>query len=218
MQADDEPAPSRGACATLCCALCEAEPPVYAITMLPCRHAAILRDPQALATLERLLAPGPGAARGPGPGGGAVAHPRLLSMRTFEFLPASGVAVAVRRWTAQGSLRDLLRGVSPEGEHGRKYFHVGAPLSETKCCSYGYHLLQALRALAPLGAWTALHAHCANLFVDPRFDPSPPPPPAPASASASRPPRPRPEPEPEPEPDDPSISPRSPPAGRSSSR
>ena len=32
-----------------------------------------------------------------------------------------------------------------EGEHGRKYFHVGAPLSETKCCSYGYHLLQALR-------------------------------------------------------------------------
>ena len=36
----------------------------------------------------------------------------------------------------------MLQGVSPEGEHGRKYFHVGKPLSETKCSAYGYHLLQ----------------------------------------------------------------------------
>ena len=39
-------------------------------------------------------------------------------------------------------MRATLQGVSPEGEHGRKYFHVGKPLSETKCSAYGYHLLQ----------------------------------------------------------------------------
>ena len=64
-------------------------------------------------------------------------------------------------------MRAMLQGVSPEGEHGRKYFHVGKPLSETKCSAYGYHLLQALRALAPLGSWTATHAHCGNCFVTP---------------------------------------------------
>ena len=173
---DDEPTP-RGICANLYDALCGAEPAVYVLTVLPCRNAPLLHDAHALATLHRLLVPprDSSAAR-PRPslrGGRLTAeeapshHPRVLRMRSFDFLPASGTAVCVRQWTPAGSLRDMLQGVSPEGEHGRKYFHVGSPLSETKCAAYGYHLLQALRALAPLGSWTAMHAHCGNCFVSP---------------------------------------------------
>ena len=173
---DDEPTP-RGICANLYDALCGAEPAVYVLTVLPCRNAPLLHDAHALATLHRLLVPPrDSSATRPRPslrGGRLTAeeapshHPRVLRMRSFDFLPASGTAVCVRQWTPAGSLRDMLQGVSPEGEHGRKYFHVGSPLSETKCAAYGYHLLQALRALAPLGSWTAMHAHCGNCFVSP---------------------------------------------------
>lgn len=172
----DEPTPRRGTCASLYHTLCGAEPAVYVLTVLPCRNASLLHDAHALATLHRLLVPSPRDAKVTRPSlrdGRLTAeeapshHPRVLRMRSFDFLPASGMAVCVRRWTPAGSLRDLLQGVSPEGEHGRKYFRVGKPLSETKCSAYGYHLLQALRALSPLGSWTALHAHCGNCFVTP---------------------------------------------------
>ena len=130
---DDEPTP-RGICANLYHALCGAEPAVYVLTVLPCRNAPLLHDAHALATLHRLLVPprDSSAAR-PRPslrGGRLTAeeapshHPRVLRMRSFDFLPASGTAVCVRQWTPAGSLRDMLQGVSPEGEHGRKYFHL----------------------------------------------------------------------------------------------
>ena len=151
----DEAARSSGLCSTVVRSLCGREPDAYVLTMFPCAHAHFLHDTRDLVTLQRLLL---------GPPGEPV-HPRLLRMRSFEFLPASGMVAGVRRWSAAGSLRDLIHGVSPEGAHRLKYGRVGVPLSETKCCTYGYHLLQALRALAPLGSWTAAHAHCGNLFV-----------------------------------------------------
>ena len=157
----DEPTPRRGTCASLYHTLCGAEPAVYVLTVLPCRNASLLHDAHALATLHRLLVPSPRDAKVTRPSlrdGRLTAeeapshHPRVLRMRSFDFLPASGMAVCVRRWTPAGSLRDLLQGVSPEGEHGRKYFRVGKPLSETKCSAYGYHLLQVYTHTHP-------HAH-----------------------------------------------------------
>ena len=131
----DEPTP-RGTCAGLYHALCGTDPAMYVLTVLPCRNAPLLHDAHAFATLQRLLVPPPRGAPATRPclRDGRLTcdetrpdHPRVLRMRSFDFLPASGLAVSVRRWTPAGSLRDLLQGVSPEGEHGRKYFHVREP-------------------------------------------------------------------------------------------
>ena len=115
---DDEPTP-RGTCAGLYHALCGADPAVYVLTVLPCRNAPLLHDAHARATLHRLLVPPRDAsATRPRPslrGGRLTAeeapshHPRVLRMRSFDFLPASGMAVCVRQWTPAGSLRDMLQ-------------------------------------------------------------------------------------------------------------
>ena len=158
----DEAARSSGVCSTVVRSLCGREPDAYVLTMFPCAHAPFLHDTRDLLTLQRLLLGPPGA----------PAHPRLQRMRSFEFLPASGMVAGVRRWSAAGSLRDLIHGVSPEGAHRLKYGRVGVPLSETKCCTYGYHLLQArARAqafLACLSVALPVHAHPLTPHTRPR--------------------------------------------------
>ena len=51
-----------------------------------------------------------------------------------------------------------------------RYARAGVSLSELKCARFGLLVLEALRALRPLGASACAHVHCGNLFLSGRHE------------------------------------------------
>ena len=101
-----------------------------------------------------------------------VEHESVAPVRLVDFVTnnaaSQSLVVVVRDWAPSGSLRDLIHGAPPEAVFAHKYGGAGRPLSEARCALHGRQLLHALMTLRPLGGWTAVHAHCGNLFVDGR--------------------------------------------------
>jgi len=92
-----------------------------------------------------------------------IAHPCLLPINDVDYIIERGIAVVLRNWIPQGSLKDEIYKANPGLSYNRKYVR-GRGLTLDRVQMYGKTVLEAMRFLHannfPLG-----HVHSGNIFI-----------------------------------------------------